>query len=85
MNLNMDCNRLSPKRKSQQCTNSLHFSGIVTDYRLNANHNKGNTIFKTIIIVTDYRLNANHNKKKMIQAQGIIVTDYRLNSVHEFI
>ncbi|CAC9653670.1 Helicase loader DnaI [uncultured Gammaproteobacteria bacterium] len=34
---------------------------IVTDYRLNANHNKMNNIKRTIRIVTDYRLNANHN------------------------
>ncbi|VVM19126.1 Helicase loader DnaI, partial [uncultured Gammaproteobacteria bacterium] len=32
---------------------------IVTDYRLNANHNKH--LMYLSMIVTDYRLNANHN------------------------
>ncbi len=34
---------------------------IVTDYRLNANHNNKTLKNLEIIIVTDYRLNANHN------------------------
>ncbi len=34
---------------------------IVTDYRLNANHNKKLFIPLKFVIVTDYRLNANHN------------------------
>ncbi|SSC08577.1 Helicase loader DnaI [bacterium endosymbiont of Bathymodiolus sp. 5 South] len=35
---------------------------IVTDYRLNANHNPFVFLLVTRFIVTDYRLNANHNK-----------------------
>jgi hypothetical protein len=34
---------------------------IVTDYRLNANHNGANNGITQQQIVTDYRLNANHN------------------------
>ncbi|CAC9653679.1 Helicase loader DnaI [uncultured Gammaproteobacteria bacterium] len=34
---------------------------IVTDYRLNANHNQKNQTKLVFFIVTDYRLNANHN------------------------
>jgi hypothetical protein len=35
---------------------------IVTDYRLNANHNIHITQVDNDFIVTDYRLNANHNR-----------------------
>ncbi|SHN93597.1 Helicase loader DnaI [bacterium endosymbiont of Bathymodiolus sp. 5 South] len=34
---------------------------IVTDYRLNANHNAYKGVRRYFKIVTDYRLNANHN------------------------
>ena len=34
---------------------------IVTDYRLNANHNRVMLFDRFPEIVTDYRLNANHN------------------------
>ncbi|SHN93593.1 Helicase loader DnaI [bacterium endosymbiont of Bathymodiolus sp. 5 South] len=34
---------------------------IVTDYRLNANHNRLGFFNADSKIVTDYRLNANHN------------------------
>ncbi|SMN17334.1 Helicase loader DnaI [uncultured Candidatus Thioglobus sp.] len=34
---------------------------IVTDYRLNANHNLLDAVKILSSIVTDYRLNANHN------------------------
>jgi hypothetical protein len=43
---------------------------IVTDYRLNANHNY---LFMDILInfiVTDYRLNANHNLKSIVNHDG---------------
>ncbi|VVM18745.1 Helicase loader DnaI [uncultured Gammaproteobacteria bacterium] len=36
---------------------------IVTDYRLNANHNIVLMDINLLAIVTDYRLNANHNLK----------------------
>ena len=35
---------------------------IVTDYRLNANHNHWQIKTQLVAIVTDYRLNANHNR-----------------------
>ncbi|SSC08578.1 Helicase loader DnaI [bacterium endosymbiont of Bathymodiolus sp. 5 South] len=38
---------------------------IVTDYRLNANHNCVYFQLKRAFIVTDYRLNANHNKARL--------------------
>ncbi|SSC08579.1 Helicase loader DnaI [bacterium endosymbiont of Bathymodiolus sp. 5 South] len=37
---------------------------IVTDYRLNANHNIELSLFLLSLIVTDYRLNANHNSEE---------------------
>ena len=55
------CNRLSPKRKSQLKNMNLRLKAIVTDYRLNANHNKDYHLQSVCTIVTDYRLNANHN------------------------
>ncbi|SMN17228.1 Helicase loader DnaI [uncultured Candidatus Thioglobus sp.] len=36
---------------------------IVTDYRLNANHNASRVWQHLYSIVTDYRLNANHNSQ----------------------
>ncbi len=39
---------------------------IVTDYRLNANHNTRNGVWDMIDIVTDYRLNANHNLEEVL-------------------
>ena len=56
--------------------------GIVTDYRLNANHNFTPNRLVWDNIVTDYRLNANHNLIKGIMADQLIVTDYRLNANH---
>ncbi|VVM18744.1 Helicase loader DnaI [uncultured Gammaproteobacteria bacterium] len=55
---------------------------IVTDYRLNANHN---SVFVNpyTIIVTDYRLNANHNCQ--CSTMLAIVTDYRLNANHNYV
>ena len=55
------CNRLSPKCKSQPSRPSLGLGFIVTDYRLNANHNEQHNPHARNLIVTDYRLNANHN------------------------
>ncbi len=55
------CNRLSPKCKSQQAVLVNEHFDIVTDYRLNANHNKNDNNPVFYEIVTDYRLNANHN------------------------
>ncbi|VVM22500.1 Helicase loader DnaI [uncultured Gammaproteobacteria bacterium] len=42
-----------------QITTMVGHAEIVTDYRLNANHNRD--VMSVIWIVTDYRLNANHN------------------------
>ncbi|SSC11037.1 Helicase loader DnaI [thiotrophic endosymbiont of Bathymodiolus puteoserpentis (Logatchev)] len=55
---------------------------IVTDYRLNANHNMVSSTHSNYGIVTDYRLNANHNHKSILLSQWLIVTDYRLNANH---
>ncbi|SSC08238.1 Helicase loader DnaI [bacterium endosymbiont of Bathymodiolus sp. 5 South] len=38
---------------------------IVTDYRLNANHNVLSLLILVSSIVTDYRLNANHNTQTL--------------------
>ena len=78
----VDCNRLSPKCKSQLIIMMLMMKKIVTDYRLNANHNKILSLFLLQMIVTDYRLNANHNHCKETYNSNIIVTDYRLNANH---
>ncbi len=77
-----DCNRLSPKCKSQPAVCLPPPKCIVTDYRLNANHNFGNRQNKISRIVTDYRLNANHNLGLNHTAISKIVTDYRLNANH---
>ncbi len=61
-NLHSNCNWLSPKCKSQPVSVSLPPKPIVTDYRLNANHNHERPDVMYFCIVTDYRLNANHNK-----------------------
>ena len=58
---NFNCNRLSPKRKSQLAHPHQQQQEIVTDYRLNANHNEDLDGDRPCEIVTDYRLNANHN------------------------
>ncbi len=55
---------------------------IVTDYRLNANHNKVSLNKYFAVIVTDYRLNANHNFPVLDDISVGIVTDYRLNANH---
>ncbi len=55
------CNRLSPKCKSQLKNGIVIIYKIVTDYRLNANHNQTLRHQLRVQIVTDYRLNANHN------------------------
>ena len=65
--------------------NVIKYPRIVTDYRLNANHNARNRAKLPDGIVTDYRLNANHNALVARSVEVAIVTDYRLNSVHEFI
>ncbi|CAC9641343.1 Helicase loader DnaI [uncultured Gammaproteobacteria bacterium] len=44
---------------------------IVTDYRLNANHNYKTVISPNTNIVTDYRLNANHNDNIRTQANTV--------------
>ncbi|VVH62507.1 Helicase loader DnaI [uncultured Gammaproteobacteria bacterium] len=57
---------------------------IVTDYRLNANHNLIYHKPFSFYIVTDYRLNANHNSGLQDNGTATIVTDYRLNANHNF-
>ncbi|CAC9630144.1 Helicase loader DnaI [uncultured Gammaproteobacteria bacterium] len=47
-------------------------SSIVTDYRLNANHNRGLTQWPLKKIVTDYRLNANHNLTVQVVCSKIL-------------
>ena len=83
--MNPNCNRLSPKRKSQHGGFSYNERLIVTDYRLNANHNLSSSIQLLTVIVTDYRLNANHNLSSSIQLLTVIVTDYRLNANHNMV
>ncbi len=60
--VSLHCNWLSPKCKSQRSIENNKGYRIVTDYRLNANHNSNTPVFHFSDIVTDYRLNANHNK-----------------------
>ena len=55
------CNWLSPKCKSQPYSVVDEKGEVVTDYRLNANHNHRLPNKNKAQIVTDYRLNANHN------------------------
>ena len=76
------CNRLSPKCKSQHNTPERLKVRIVTDYRLNANHNIPVTTHLSPRIVTDYRLNANHNSNAVAVFPSLIVPDYRLNANH---
>ncbi len=77
-----DCNRLSPKCKSQRPRPRKNLPHIVTDYRLNANHNRDFSLVIVLWIVTDYRLNANHNFVFVFHFHFPIVTDYRLNANH---
>ena len=77
-----DCNRLSPKCKSQLFPDVPPSNFIVTDYRLNANHNYSVKSLEIQVIVTDYRLNANHNQQISPVDFPKIVTDYRLNANH---
>ena len=58
---------------------------IVTDYRLNANHNTPPESKPEPDIVTDYRLNANHNDGVIEMDTIAIVTDYRLNANHNYV
>ncbi len=62
-----NCNWLSPKCKSQLIKLWRVSSLIVTDYRLNANHNNKELYYDYYSIVTDYRLNANHNLSAVIR------------------
>ena len=80
--LDINCNRLSPKCKSQPLAVTDLIPLIVTDYRLNANHNYSIILYSLFLIVTDYRLNANHNMKRGEKVKTKIVTDYRLNANH---
>ena len=61
-NLVNDCNRPSPKCKSQPLNRRGCLVYIVTDHHLNANHNYLGLGALVVMIVTDHHLNANHNQ-----------------------